>query len=92
MVGEASTTAEALSLIALSTPDLVIADVDMPNGDGLDLTAQVQRELPRIQVILISSHTERQYHVLARQAGALAFIPKTMFSLDALRDALQEGG
>lgn len=91
VVGEAGTGAEALNLIALLTPDLVITDVDMPNGDGLDLAAHVRREFPRIRVILISGHTERQYEILAKEAGALAFIPKAALSLDALLDALQEG-
>lgn len=92
VVGEAGTGAEALGLIALSTPDLVIADVDMPNGDGLDVAAHVRREFPGIRVILVSGHTERQYERLAGEAGALAFIPKTALSLETLRRALQGGG
>ena len=91
VVGEAGTGGEALRLVELLMPDLVIADVDMPDGDGLDVARFVQRQLPDIRVILVSGHTERNYERLAREEGALAFIPKTGLSLDALRQALQEG-
>jgi DNA-binding NarL/FixJ family response regulator len=66
--------------------------VEMPDGDGVDLAAQIRREFPGVQVILVSGHRNRQYQRLARDAGALAFIPKATLSLDALRQALQEGG
>lgn len=91
-MGEADTAAEALDLIALLEPDLVIADVEMPDENGLDMMAHIRREFPAIQAILVSSHTEPQYQRLAREAGALAFIPKAALSLDALRQALQGGG
>lgn len=92
VVGEASTGQEALGLAALLMPDLVIADVDMPQGDGLELTRLLQGQLPRIQVIVVSGHTERGYERLAREAGALAFIPKARLSLEALRQALAGEG
>ena len=92
VVGEASTGTEALHLVALLMPDLVITDVDMPEPDGLDVARYVQRQLPGTKVILVSSHTEREYERLAREEGALAFIPKTRLSLDALRQALKGEG
>lgn len=92
VVGEASTGREALRLVALLMPDLVIADVDMPDGDGLDVARFLQRQWPGIKVILVSAHTERGFERQAREEGALAFIPKARISLDALRQALQEEG
>ncbi len=91
VVGAASTGSETLRLVELLLPDLVIADVDMPNLDGFDVARGVLGQWPSVKVILISSHMERVYERLARDEGALAFIPKARLSLDSLRQALQGG-
>lgn len=87
VVGEASTGKEALNQVTLLKPDLMIADVDMPQGDGLEVARYVLRHLPGIKVILISGHTERGYERLAREEGAF-FISKRDLSLKTLRHAL----
>ena len=92
LVGEASTGSEAVSLIPSLTPDLFIADVYMPEPDGLELARYVQQNYPGIKAILVSAHQERVYEKLANEEGALAFIPKMKLSLDALRQALQGEG
>jgi DNA-binding NarL/FixJ family response regulator len=89
VVGEAGSAAEALDLIALLAPDLVIADMEMTDENGLDMMAHIRREFPASQAILVSGDAEPQYQRLARQAGALAFITKAALSLDALPEALQ---
>ena len=89
VVGEASTGTEALLLIASLTPDLVIADIYIPDPDGLEVARYVQDHFPDIKVILVSAHVERIYKRLAREEGAQGFIPKVSLSLDALRQALQ---
>jgi two-component system response regulator YesN len=89
LVGEASTGTEAVNLIPSLIPDLVIADVYMPEPDGLEVARYVQLNFPDIKAILISAQQDRVYEKLASEEGALAFIPKTKLSLDALRQALQ---
>ena len=89
VVGETSNGAEALSLIELLLPDLVIADVYMPSPDGLELARYVRHHFPGTKAILVSAHGERVYERLGREEGALAFIPKAELSLNALRQALQ---
>lgn len=92
VVGEAASGEEALRLVAALAPDLVIADVDMPQGDGLELARHIRQRWPGSKVVLISGHGERGYQRLAREAEALAFIPKLSLSLDALRQALKGEG
>ena len=92
VVGEASTGTEALRLVRIVEPDLVIADVYIPAPDGLEVARYVRHHFPRMKTILISAHVERVYERLASEQGALAFIPKTRLSLDALRQALQGAG
>ena len=92
VLGEASTGRGALRLVELLKPDFMIADVEMPELDGLDVARCLQRQWPDIKVILTSTHTEPEYEILAKEEGALAFNPKEMLSLDTLRQALQRGG
>ena len=92
VVGEASTGTEAIRLMPLLTPDAVIADVYMPELDGLELARYVRDHFPSIKTILVSVHSERVYERLAREEGALAFIPKSRLSPEALRKVLQGQG
>ena len=92
VVGEASTGTEALRLVALLAPDVVITDVYMPDSDGLEVARYIQQHFPAIKAILVSAHRERVYKRLAREEGALAFIPKETLSLDALRQTLKGEG
>jgi two-component system response regulator YesN len=89
LVGEASNGTEAFELIPSLLPDLVIADMYMPEPDGLEVVRYVQRHLSGVKAILTSAHEEHVYERLAREEGALAFIPKARLSLDALRRALK---
>lgn len=89
VVGEAGTGTQAVDLIPSLLPDLVIADMYMPDPDGLEVARYVQHHFPDIKAILVSAYQERVYESLAREEGALAFIPKARLSLDTLRQALQ---
>jgi len=89
LIGEVSNGTEALELIPSLLPDLLIADMYMPDPDGLEVVRYVQRHFSGIKAILVSAHEERVYERLAREEGALAFIPKARLSLDVLRQALK---
>ena len=89
IVGEAANGTEALRLAARWMPDLLVADIYMPEPDGLELARYVRQHLPSIKVILISSHEGYIYERLAREEGALTFIPKAGLSLYAMRQVLQ---
>lgn len=90
VVGQACYCGEAIYLIVSTKPDVIIVDIHMPEPDGLEVTRYVHRHLPDVKVILISAYEERIYEELAREDGALAFIPKSKLSIDALLQALRE--
>lgn len=92
VIGIASTGEETVSLIPSLAPDLVIADMYIPEPDGLEVARCVQAHFPDTKAVLISAQADRVYDRLAKQEGALAFIPKAGFSLDVLRQALQGEG
>jgi len=71
---------DAWSYLQSNTPDLIILSIILPIKDGLSLLKEL-RELPKhqqTQVIIISSKDYAQDRIVAKQLGALEFIPKPM--------------
>ncbi|HEU5211802.1 MAG TPA: response regulator [Gaiellaceae bacterium] len=94
---EAATVAEAIEAADRFRPDLILVDVMMPTGSGLDVVAHArnQRDLPRARTIVISAFTDEPDRRRAHEAGADAFMPKP-FDPDELsalvRDLLSTPG
>jgi two-component system response regulator YesN len=89
VIGEAANGKEALHLIGSLTPDLVIVDVYIPEPDGVGVVRYIREHFPDIKTILVSAYHEPVYARLAKEEGALAFIPKIDLSLDSLNRVLQ---
>jgi DNA-binding NarL/FixJ family response regulator len=87
--GEASTAAEAMSLIPWLSPDLVIVDISLPGTSGIDLTKTIRAEFPKLPVLILSMHEEALYATRALRAGASGYIGK-QDAIDNIEVALQE--
>jgi CheY-like chemotaxis protein len=73
---EAASVAEALARAAELRPEIVLADIGLPDGDGFSLTEQLL-ELPwRMRVVLISTDSDAGNGFAAERAGACGFFPK----------------
>ncbi len=91
VVGEAGTVGEALTRTSELTPDTVLADVGLPDGDGFALTYAL-RALPHApQVVLISSDSDAGNGMAASRVGASGFVPKDEFAGGALQRLLEQG-
>jgi DNA-binding NarL/FixJ family response regulator len=92
IVAEAGDGEEALELVRRERPDIVITDLVMPLLDGIQLTRRIRQELPRTKVILMSSHTEDAYRLMASDSGADVFVSKQVITtslLPAIRDLVR---
>lgn len=76
VVGAASTGREALKLVNDVKPDIVIMDINMPDMDGIQATAEITKAVPTTAVIIISVQTDTDYLRKAMQAGARYFLGK----------------
>ena len=76
VIGEASTAAEALSMIEKESPEVLITDISMPGMSGIDLTKSVRNEYPDTNVLVLSTYVEEEYITSAFEAGALGYLPK----------------
>ncbi|MEM5343434.1 response regulator transcription factor [Paraburkholderia azotifigens] len=76
MVAEAGTVAGGLKAATGCEPALAIVDLRLPDGDGLDLIAQLRDARPGLRIVVFSSVDERLNAVHVRKVGAHGFVSK----------------
>lgn len=74
--GEANRVPEARALLAQKKWDLVLLDINLPGGSGLDLLAEVNRLCPQAAVLMLSSYPEEEFAVRAFKLGAAGYLTK----------------
>ena len=80
--GSASDGNEALSKARELKPDLVLLDLRMPSGNGLDIAKAIKREMPEIKVVIMSQNDAVHLLPAALNAGALGCIDKSRLASD----------
>ena len=88
VVGDAKDAGEALAVAADLEPDVVLLDVNLPDGSGFDVAARLASTRPDAAVLLTSTHDRADYEQLARKSGARGFVPKEELSGPAVARAL----
>jgi len=76
IVGEASTAAELWALLEKNTPDIIIMDISLPDGSGIELTKQILAKFPKIRVLILSMFTDESFINQAIKAGAKGYMHK----------------
>jgi DNA-binding NarL/FixJ family response regulator len=77
VVGAATDGRALLEVAARLRPDLVIADVSMPEIDGIEATRRLRATAPGIRVLILSIHAEPSWVRAAFAAGAWAYLTKS---------------
>jgi len=86
-------------LVALATengsegPQVLVSDIRMPGGSGLDLLTQVKKQLPALPVIIMTAFSDLDSAVSAFQNGAFEYLPKPFDlpkAIELIRRALEE--
>ena len=84
---------DARERIAATEPDLVITDLKLPDGTGLDLIDRVHAERPELPLIMITSYSSLESAIGALRAGAVDYLVKPFDNeefLHAIERALNE--
>ncbi len=76
IVGEAADGDEAVQKAMTLAPDVVLMDLSMPRLNGLAATEMLRRDAPRIKVLVLSVHNNRDYIFRIIQAGAHGYVSK----------------
>jgi DNA-binding NarL/FixJ family response regulator len=92
LVGEASDGTEAVQMVALHKPDVVLMDLMMPGMDGITATREIRKKYPNVKVIALTSFAEQNMVQGALQAGAVGYLQKNVSAKElgnAIRSACE---
>ena len=85
VVGEAADGQTAVQQIDLTTPDVVLIDIDMPRMSGLEVTRIVKRRHPQMGVIILTTQEDDEQLFHAIRAGAAAYATKDIEADELIR-------
>jgi DNA-binding NarL/FixJ family response regulator len=77
IVGQAETVTEAISAIGKLQPDVVILDIRMPDGSGIDVLQTIKQDEPALVVIVLTNYPYPAYRQKCLKAGADFFLDKS---------------
>lgn len=81
-------TADALSALESAQPQVIVSDIRMPGGSGLDFLTKIKKEHPDIPVIIMTAYSDLESAVAAFQNGAFEYIAKP-FDVDQALDVIK---
>ncbi len=93
VVGQASTGAEAAALADRTQPDLVLMDVRMPGGSGIEATARIKATCPSTAIVMVTVSEDEDDLFAAIKAGAQGYLLKNLEAaqLRSMIDAVGRG-
>jgi two-component system response regulator DevR len=91
VVAEAGTAAEAVEMARKFEPDLVVMDVRLPDGSGIEACREIRAEFPNTRVVILTSYPDEEAVLSAIIAGASGYLLKQIRSRD-LVSALESVG
>jgi len=92
VAGEAGSAKETLQRIRSEPFDILLLDISLPDGSGIDLLHQIRPHRPDLPILILSMHSEEQYAVSLLRAGANGYIAKDAVPqqvVQAIRTLLQ---
>src|SRR4030067_1798870 len=93
VVGEASEGKEAVEKAQELVPDVVIMDIAMPGMGGLEATRRIKKKNPKIKVLVLTQHDNKEYILSVIKAGASGYVPKRALGSELVSaiHAVQQG-
>jgi two-component system response regulator DevR len=82
VVAEAGTVAESLAAVRRFEPDLVVMDVRLPDGSGIEACREIRAEYPAIRIVMLTSYPDEEAVLSAILAGASGYLLKQIRGRD----------
>jgi DNA-binding NarL/FixJ family response regulator len=89
VVGEARSATEAIDGILATHPDSVLLDLNLGTSSGMEVLSTVHRQLPVVEFVVLSNHSEPQYRRACAKAGARYFLDKST-EFDCVRTVIAQ--
>ena len=91
VVGEAGSAADAVRRVGYDSPDVVVMDVRLPDGSGVDACREVRSRFPDVKVLMLTSYADEEALVSAIMAGAAGYVLKRIDSDELVRSIERVG-
>jgi len=89
VINEARSVAETLEKVAEEKPDVILMNVRLPDGSGIDACRQIVQNYPEVRVLILTSYADDDAVLSSIQAGASGYVLKQI-DRHALRDAIRK--
>jgi two-component system response regulator NreC len=84
LVGEGATAADALRIIAETTPDVAVLDLTLPGDSGLSIIPQIREQYPTVRILVLTMHDDVEYAKNVLAAGASSYMTKSAAETEVL--------
>ena len=81
---EAASGEEAIALIRIESPRLVVMDISLPGMSGIEATRRIKAALPSAQIVMLTIHENDAHRAEATAAGASAYVPKRVMQTELI--------
>ena len=85
VIAEAGTVEEAIQIAEATLPDVVVMDIRLNDGSGIEACREIVRHNPQIKVIMLTSFAEDELLFNAISAGAVGYVLKQVGNDDLIR-------
>lgn len=85
VVAEAGSSREAVLRASAARPDVIVMDVNLPDGSGIEATRQIRAEREQTQVIMLTSYADEEALFSAILAGAAGYVLKEIGTSDLVK-------
>jgi len=91
VIGKAYNVAGCYELLEAALPDVALLDVGLPDGNGIDLCAQIKEKYPQVKVLMLTSYCEFLTISRALDAGVDGYVLKSSMSEEVIEGIRRKG-
>lgn len=94
ILATASNGRDLLDLARQHQPDIAVLDINMPDLNGLEVTAELKTQMPELRVLILSMHDDDEYVATAIEGGARGYVLKDVTTKEIVTaiDVIHSGG
>lgn len=91
VVGEAGTVEDGVRRVGYDSPDIVVLDVRLPDGSGIEACREIRSRFPEVKVLMLTSFADEEALMAAILAGASGYVLKRIKGQDLVNDIKRVG-
>ncbi len=91
VVGEAGTAAEAVRRVGFDDPQVVVLDIRLPDGSGVEVCREIRERFPQVRVLMLTSFADEEALLGAIMAGAAGYVLKRINSNELVESIRRVG-